>query len=323
MTKIFFKKVKNEKGIAGQDLIIAIFILAMFLTFLLTVYGSIRKLSYDIRMNERAANAASKIAQKINSLEYDDEFFSKSYENISQDDLSKIFNITDLSPKIYRVNITINNLQRENDNSEYDLTKEVYIQVKYNLKGNFEKADATEIKLSKSREIARLEDDIENIDTYKPIVVKDINTGKELNNSLEKLTDTRNVFIITDKNDENWKNYSYFDKFLCCMAPTDKEEGEITFGNAIVWVPRFAMYNQKIVFLYKDTNYPIVPIYAKKGNEKIITGYTVDRSQEFKTEDFAEGEKGKWAGITRGGDNYDVYYKMFNALSSNNIYLGN
>ena len=56
MLKKLFKRVRNERGITGQDLVIAIFILAMSLTFLLTVYGNIRSLSYEMRMNARAAD---------------------------------------------------------------------------------------------------------------------------------------------------------------------------------------------------------------------------------------------------------------------------
>ena len=56
--------IKKENGITGQDLIIAIFILTMFLTFLLTVYSNIKSLSYEIRMNAHAQEAASKRSEE-------------------------------------------------------------------------------------------------------------------------------------------------------------------------------------------------------------------------------------------------------------------
>ena len=56
MISNMIKKLKSENGVTGQDLVIALFILAMSLTFLLTVYSNIRSLSYEMRMNARAAD---------------------------------------------------------------------------------------------------------------------------------------------------------------------------------------------------------------------------------------------------------------------------
>ena len=162
--------IKKENGITGQDLIIAIFILTMFLTFLLTVYSNIKSLSYEIRMNAHAQEAASKIAEKLNLLEYDDEFFTSNHENIKIEELRDEYGVTGLNPEIYQVNIRTKNVKLEQEELDYDFTKEVQIQVKYNIKGKFEKADASEIKLIKNREFVRIEDEIENLKEYTPIV---------------------------------------------------------------------------------------------------------------------------------------------------------
>lgn len=325
MIKDVIKKVKNEKGITGQDLIIAIFILTMFLTFLLTVYSNIKSLSYEIRMNAHAAETASKIAEKLNLLEYDDEFFNTDHENISSDELRDKYGVTGLNPEIYQVNIRINNIKLQQEQLDYDFTKEVQIQVKYDLRGRFKKADASEIKLIKNREFVRIEDEIENLDEYTPIVVvaSDEDSETELCNTLDNLLDSRKKFKITTKDNENWKNYSYFDDFLCCMATTKENNGEVTYGNALVWVPRYTMVNNEIAFLYKDTNYPVIPIYAKGYNGKErISGYIVDRSKTLEPNGFTTGEKGKWAGIMSGSNNYELYSQMIEALGSNRIYKG-
>lgn len=315
--------VKKENGITGQDLIIAIFILTMFLTFLLTVYSNIKNLSYEIRMNAHAQEAASKIAEKLNLLEYDDEFFSSNHENIKIEELRDEYGITGLNPEVYQVNIRTKNVKLEQEELDYDFTKEVQIQVKYNLKGKFEKADASEIKLIKNREFVRIEDEIENLQEYTPIVAVTSNQNSEIEvgNTLENLMDSRKNFKITDKENENWKNYSYFDDILCCVATTKESSGEVTYGNALVWIPRYAMVNDEIAFLYKDTNYPIVPVYANGYNGKQkVAGYVVDRSKELEANGFTVGEKGKWAGITVGSNNYELYSQMINALGTNRIY---
>ena len=315
--------IKKENGITGQDLIIAIFILTMFLTFLLTVYSNIKSLSYEIRMNAHAQEAASKIAEKLNLLEYDDEFFTSNHENIKIEELRDEYGVTGLNPEIYQVNIRTKNVKLEQEELDYDFTKEVQIQVKYNIKGKFEKADASEIKLIKNREFVRIEDEIENLKEYTPIVAITSNQNSEIEvgNTLENLMDSRKTFKITDTENDNWKNYSYFDNILCCVSTTKESSGEVTYGNALVWVPRYTMVNDEIAFLYKETNYPIVPVYANGYNGKQkVAGYVVDRSTELVANGFTVGEKGKWAGITVGSNNYELYSQMINALGSNRIY---
>lgn len=325
MIKDVIKKAKNENGITGQDLIIAIFILTMFLTFLLTVYSNIKSLSYEIRMNAHAAETASKIAEKLNLLDYNDEFFKSDHENISSDELRDRYGVTGLNPEIYQVNIRMNQMKLGGEQLDYDFTKEIQIQVKYNLKGKFEKADASEIKLIKNREFVKIEDEIENLDEYTPVVAisSDEGTETELCNTLDNIIDSRKKFKTTTKENENWKNYSYFDDFLCCVSTIKESDSEVTQGNVLVWIPRYAIINNEIAFLYKDTNYPVIPIYAKGYNGKErISGYIVDRSKTLETNGFTTGEKGKWAGIMTGSNNYELYSQMIDALGSNRIYKG-
>lgn len=316
MLKKLFKRVRNERGITGQDLVIAIFILAMSLTFLLTVYGNIRSLSYEMRMNARAADAASKIAEQLKNLEYDDEFIYKTgtYSNL---EVAENFGITDLNSDNYSVNININKLKYDGYNTDFDLVKEIVIQVRYDLKGNFENSDATEIRLLKQREKVNLEDDIEMYDYLYPVVITD--GTKELVNTLNNIdTSSESKFKVVEKSDENWANYSYFDKFLCYATTLDSDA--VGIENVQAWIPRFAITAEdELVFLYKDTNYPIVPIYAiREDNSKFISGYTVDRTKEFKTTYFENGKTGKWENITRS----NLYEILVDHLNNNDIYLG-
>lgn len=317
MINKFCKNIKSEKGITGQDLVIAIFILAMSLTFLLTVYGNIRSLSYEMKMNARAADAASKIAEQLKTLEYDDEFIYKTgtYSNL---EVAENFGITDLNSELYRVNININKLKYDDYNTDFDLVKEIVIQVKYDLKGNFENSDATEIRLLKQREKVNLEDDIELYDYLYPVVITDGN--KELVNTLNNISldNTNDKFKVVEKSDENWANYSYFDNFLCYTTTIDTDE--VGIENVQAWIPRFAITPEdELVFLYKETNYPIVPVYAtKEDGSQFISGYTVDRTEEFKTTYFENGQKGKWENITRS----NLYEILIEHLNNNDIYKG-
>ena len=311
MVKKFLERVKSEKGVTGQDLVIALFILAMFLTFLLTVYGNIRTLSYEMRMNARAADAASKIAEQLKTLEYDDDLFYEDQENISEKELRENYGISDLNPEIYQVNIKINRTKYDAYNADFDLTKEIIIQVKYDLKGNFDDADASEIKLVKNREIISIEDEIQVNDYFNPVVITV--EGNELVNTLECVNNSNDSFKVVEKSNENWANYSYFDKFLCYVTTMDSNEVEE--DNVQAWVPRFAITSDdKLVFLYKDTNYPVVPVYGENSDgTKFVTGYTVDRSKTFNTIYFSDGELGSWEYIN------DI---LVDYLSENELYTG-
>lgn len=318
MIKNILEKGKSEKGITGQDLVIAIFVLAMFLTFLLTVYGNIKSLSYEIRMNARAADAASKIAEKLKTLDYDDDLFYESHENISKEELEDNYGVTGLNPDVYQVNIKINKLKYDNYNTDFDLTKEIIVQVKYDIKGDFDDADASEITLVKDRELVRLEDDITINEYYNPVVITS-RTGLELSNTIDNISsNVDSDFKVVEKTDENWANYSYFDNFLCYV--TTESYSEVNSDNVYAWVPRYAITSDnKLAFLYKDTNYPIVPVYAETPDgEKTISGYTVDRSKTFDTNYFADGKIGNWERITTS----NVYSILEDYLKENKVYTG-
>ena len=337
MIKKIFKKLKNEKGITGQDLIIAIFILMMFLVLIFSVYANIKSLSYEIRMNARAADTASKIAEKLYTLEYDDPLFctteSTYSKTLTTEELRNDYGVTGLNSKIYQVNFKINKLKFDTDETNYDLTKEIIIQVKYDLKGDFENADATEIKLVRDRDVARIEDEIEILNGYKPVVITNGGTDEDdiLVNTLDNLTKnstTGNTFLTTSESNPNWKNYSYFDKFLCCIgASTSTDTGEaLSQVSVLVWVPRYAIVDGKLAFLYKETNYPVVPIYSvNDAGIKIITGYKVDRTTTLTASSkFSDGERGKWAALISGNSNYDAYSEMITYLNmTDGIYTGN
>lgn len=315
MISNMIKKLKSENGVTGQDLVIALFILAMSLTFLLTVYSNIRSLSYEMRMNARAHDVATKIAEQLDSLEYDDDFFYKTRSNINEE-VAENFGITDLNPDIYKINISVNKLKYDEFKADFDIVKEIVIQVKYDLKGDFENADATEIRLTKQRENVKLEDDIYMYDYLKPVVIS--KDGKEYVNTLNNinLSGIDKKFKVVSKSDENWANYSYFDSFLCYATTLDAKE--VDAENVQAWIPRFAITPKgKLAFLYKETNYPIVPVYAtREDGSKFVSGYTVDRTKEFDTKYFEDGQTGKWESI----GNSDLYKLLVDHLNDNNIY---
>lgn len=336
MIEKIFKKAKSEKGITGQDLIIAIFILMMFLVLILSVYSNIKSLSYEVRMNARAADTASKIAEKLYTLEYDDDLFytteASSSTTLTTAQLKNDYGVTGLNSNIYQVNLKINKLKFDTEDTNYDLTKEIIIQVKYDLKGDFENADATEIKIVRDREVVRIEDEIEVLSGYKPVVITDGGDEEEdmLVNTVEGLlptSSTGRTFITTSESNPNWKNYSYFDNFLCCIgASTSSDTETMTEAGVLVWVPRYAIVNGKLAFLYKDTNYPVIPIYSTTSTGgKFITGYMVDRSTTLTASSyFSDGERGKWASMLSGNTNSEVYSEMITYLvQDDGVYTGN
>ena len=133
MISNMIKKLKSENGVTGQDLVIALFILAMSLTFLLTVYSNIRSLSYEMRMNARAHDVATKIAEQLDSLEYDDDFFYKTRSNINEE-VAENFGITDLNPDIYKINISVNKLKYDEFKADFDIVKEKYLNEKKSIR---------------------------------------------------------------------------------------------------------------------------------------------------------------------------------------------
>jgi len=70
---MLFKKLrKEEKGFTGQDILIAVFMVTIFLSLLGGIFINLSKTSKEIRQIARTTDAFTKIAERVDSMTYDE-----------------------------------------------------------------------------------------------------------------------------------------------------------------------------------------------------------------------------------------------------------
>ena len=65
-------KLKENTGFTGQDILIAIFITMLFLSFITTMIINLSNTNYEIEKTRQVTELLSKIADKIDQMGYDE-----------------------------------------------------------------------------------------------------------------------------------------------------------------------------------------------------------------------------------------------------------
>ena len=172
--KLALKKLKNEKGFAVQDLLIAMFVLVLFLGIITAVYVNFSNTSYEIKLASRATEIMTAILDKYERAYYDD---VEDIEIEEESDSKVKFTPT--------VSIT--------DNS--DTEKKISIKVEYEWKG---KKEAVENTIIKRKETIKPQNSPNLGALYNVIPIKFVyDDMKNLTGHWER----------TNENDTEWYNY--------------------------------------------------------------------------------------------------------------------
>ena len=130
------KNLKENRGVSGVDIAIAVVIITIFVSIIGTAYYNAYNTSVGIRVDSKATEYLVKI------LEYTDEM---QYENVTVSNLEKLkteFNI----PKGYDFSFEVKNYN-ENDNSKLDIIKTVKVNLSYKFGQKTEKISIEKLKV--------------------------------------------------------------------------------------------------------------------------------------------------------------------------------
>lgn len=283
-------KIKEQKGFAASDALIAVLIIALF-------SGLIAAISYNIYLS----NASLKRMSKANSYIVDMfEYIDKTYyDDVTQENLANYFNNkyyyqqdgttlksnsevklkTSAEENVntpFKAEVTIVKYNEiEGNTDKFDLVKEITMKVSYKL-GN--KDQVIEMKKVKQREI---------LETPNRPNLSMINLQE--GEKLYPIKNINNEWKVCDQRDNTWYNYENGNWAIVFKTTKDLEIGEQIDVNNLAenetiyaWIPRYAYdsTNNKITFLYSNSNKFVQVIEGSSTLEQMDENlYTV--SQDF------------------------------------------
>lgn len=298
------KSLKEQKGFAASDALIAVLIIALF-------SGLIATISYNIYL----ANSSIKRMSKANGYIVDMfEYIDKTYYyDVTKENLTQYFNNkyyyekdstnpkSDAEVKIqestesvntpFKVTLELVNYnETEGNEDKFDLVKEITMTVEYKV-GN--KNQIIKMKTIKSRETLETPnrpdlDILELIEGEKIYPIKNTDSG----------------WRICDQKDNSWYNYESGNWAIILKTTRDLSiDDQIDVNNlsenesTYAWIPRYAYdsTNNKIVFLFSNSN-KFVQNIEEHNNLKQI-----DENLYIVPQDFTVGEEaiqGIWTNDT-------------------------
>ena len=136
------QKLKENKGFTGQDILIAIFITMLFLSFITTMIINLSNTNYEIEKTRQVTELLSKIADKIDQMDYDD-----LEATVDEKDISEINELKDYEiPKNVNIKYTVST-----EGSNEQTTKNIKLIAQYSTTKNSNKVDLI-VKKQKSKQ---------------------------------------------------------------------------------------------------------------------------------------------------------------------------
>lgn len=283
-------KIKEQKGFAASDALIAVLIIALF-------SGLIAAISYNIYLS----NASLKRMSKANSYIVDMfEYIDKTYyDDVTQENLASYFNNKyyyeqdGVTPKSnsevklktsaeenvntpFKAEVTIVKYNEiEGNTDKFDLVKEITMKVSYKLGNKDQTIQMKKVKQRETLETPNRPDlsliNLQEVEKIYPI--KNTNSG----------------WKICDQRDNSWYNYENGNWAIILKTTKDLSIGEQVDINNLAeneatyaWIPRYAYdsANNNIRFLFSNSKKFVQAIEGSSTLEQIDENlYTV--SQDF------------------------------------------
>lgn len=291
---ILKKLTKDEKGFTGQDILVAIFIVTLFLSLISGIFINLSKTSKEIRYTSHITESFTKISEKIDKMTYD-EVAEKPEESDNISDLVPIEDI-DIDPNIH-ISYYINKSE-----DETRATQEITLLGTYTISGNenslemvFKKVSLQGAGGSGSGEdpsgtpYAQLTYPFNRppqINGYKPIKHVFVATSSSYSPTINE------YWIDCSIDDPTWYSIeegyfpTYVEESFNPSSTTISYDGRTyrtyKFGNTGVlylWIPRIAGTASNYSFAYNDTNKAIEPLDT--GGYKVGTDLGVYKSGSY------------------------------------------
>ena len=280
------KILKQNKGLASSDALIAIMIIALFTGLIATILYNIYISNSSLKRMSMATNYVVDILEYSDKLYFDDLTTSSKMkqkfdyledaENIGvaeEQDVERIWKIEGTIDKGYDVTVTLDKYKP--DQNAFDLVKKITVTVSYKV-GN-RNQDVSIYKI-KSRESF----DIPNKPDLSLLTVQE-------GDIVYKIREESENYIVCDENDENWYKYDLEDPDSSITAKVIITDEKLEIGDTISsedytilqWVPRFIEdQEENKTFLYSNTN-----SYIEENAQgiQILVDSNLDATQAFGT----------------------------------------
>lgn len=291
------KILKENKGLAASDGLMAVLIIALFT-------GIIATLLYNIYISNTSLKRMSTAnLYLIDVLEYVDKVY---YDDVTANNLTDYFNNkfeTDNQVRAvttenegntpYKVIINVQKYnETEGNTDKLDLVKQITVKVNYKVGNREQKIEVSRIK---SRE---------NLLTpNKP----DLNlVSKNANEKVYPVKQVDGSYKVCREDDSNWYNYDTDSSENSITAKVIVTEIELSTGDLIgeldentytiyEWIPRYAEdADRNIIYLFSNTNNYVESFEQEDGN----TYQKLSALPEGYTTEFEDTQTGRWQPIT-------------------------
>lgn len=272
------KRLKEQKGFAASDALIAVLIIALFSGLIATISYNIYLSNSSIKRMSKATEYITNVFEHIDKVYYDEvtiENLKSSYTYLSEqinsqesidENMERLGVLTGTVENSYEITIIIDKYNLE-ENS-LDLVKQIKMRVKYKL-GN--KDQIIEMKKIKQRE---------NLITPNIPKIELLELQKGYN--IYPIKEINNTYTVCNLNDSNWYNYEN-DKYAKVVITANTLEIGDVLGEQdteiYMWIPRYAQNSEgDIKYLYSNTN---TYVSNQEGYQKLIEleeEYTVNNS---------------------------------------------
>ena len=272
------KKLRNEKGIAGTDALIAILIITLFAGIIGTLVYNIYISNTSLKRMSTAVGYVTDVFEYIDKTYYDDvtqasitNYFNQKYyydgNNVARENAqvkmdSSINNID--TP--YKAVIEVTKYSDTDPNADIDVVEEIEMWVTYRV-GN--KEQTINMTTLKKREILSTPN-IPNISLI----------NMQQNENIYPIKNTDNLWEICGTDDEDWYNYNRGLLPLAIVTSSTYANGtqiNAEEEDVYTWIPRFA-YNESendILFLFSNTNKYLEDINGVKVPTQLPANYVI------------------------------------------------
>lgn len=303
---------KEQKGFAASDALIAVLIITLFAGLIATISYNIYLANSSIKRMSKANGYIIDLFEYIDKTYYDDvnkenliQYFNNKYyydqdnTTVKSGAEAKIQEDTEIVDTPFKITLQLVNYnETETNEDKFDLVKEITMKVEYKV-GN--KNQTIEMKKIKQREVLETPNR-PNLSLIEFAEGEKIYTIKNIDNE----------WIVCHERDNSWYNYQSGNWAIILKTTRDLSIGEQVDVNNLTeneatyaWIPRYAYdsTNNTITFLFSNSNKFVQDIGQYSSLKQIDENlYTIPQ-------DFTAGEK-MLEGIWTNDTTLQAYQKL-------------
>ena len=283
-------KIRNQKGFAVSDGLIAILIIALFTSLIANISYNIYLANSSVKRMSKATGYIVDVFEYIDKIYYDevtiekltDYFNNKYYIDNNNPEVKLVASEAEETNTPFKVELALENYNQIPGNEDkIDLVKEITIKVTYKL-GN--KSQIIQMKRIKQRE--NLE--IPNKPDFSAI---ELQAGE----FIYSIKEVNEEWIVCNNRDSSWYNYEIGNWAIVLKTNRELVVGEKidlynlgTDEKIYGWIPRYAYdaTNNELKFLFRNTDKT-----KDETEEKLVD---INKEKYIVQAEFIEGLEGIW-----------------------------